>query len=79
MDIKPIICMGTPQNYLGTPLGVPTPSLGTAVLGEHVEENCRLLFNLVCFIIEAIIFVQHISFCPQQKYGFITEFINEHY
>ena len=29
---------GTPQNNLGTPLGVPTPTLGTTALSENTEQ-----------------------------------------
>ena len=32
--------LGTPQNNLGTPLGVPTPGLGTTVLMDVTKLYC---------------------------------------
>ena len=48
--------LGTPQNNLGTPLVVPTPSLWTTVLGycnspgllEAYTESNKKLFNMLC-------------------------------
>ena len=34
--------LGTSQNYLGTPLGVTTPTLGTTALKNHVVNKSRL-------------------------------------